>query len=189
MIILMKGILILIFSAIAMLGLITGNPKLPDNIRSIYDFKVLALNGSEIDFAAFKGKKILIVNTASHCGYTKQYDGLEKLYQKYKDRLIVIGFPCNDFLFQEPGNAEEIASFCKLNYGVTFPLAKKITVKGRKTAPLYIWLMNKKYNHLKDSKIKWNFQKYLINENGALTDVFDPDIEPLSDEITKAVER
>src|SRR5262249_600564 len=112
---------------------------------SIYEFKVTALDGSVLDFAQFKGKKILILNTASKCKFTTQYDALQKLYERYKGKLVIVGFPANNFLFEEPGGNEKIAAFCKENYGVTFPMAAKISVKGRKMAPIYRWLTEKKY--------------------------------------------
>src|ERR1017187_8756407 len=123
--------------------------------KSIYDFKVTALDGTTIDFSQFRGKKILIVNTASKCGFTPQYEALQKLSEKYKDKLVVVGFPENNFLFQEPGSNEKIAAFCKIKYGVTFPMAAKISVKGRNMAPIYQWLTQKEYNGYKDSKVKW----------------------------------
>ena len=156
--------------------------------KSVYDFKVEALDGGTIDLSAYRGKKILIVNTASKCGYTPQYAGLEKLYEKYKDKLVIIGFPSNNFMFQEPGDAKKIREFCTANYGVTFPMAAKIDVKGKDKHPLYIWLTEKKYNHFSDNSVKWNFQKYLIDEKGNLIDVFAPGTEPESDEIIKAIE-
>ena len=161
----------------------------PQNIpKSIYDFKVTALDGSTIDFSQFKGKRILIVNTASKCGFTPQYEALEKLSEKYKNKLVIVGFPSNNFLFQEPGSNEKIATFCKENYGVTFPMAAKISVKGRSMAPIYHWLTEKQYNKYRDSKVKWNFQKYLINENGELIKIFSPNTTPDSPEVITAIE-
>ena len=151
---------------------------------SIYDFKVEALDGSTIDFAAFKGKKILIVNTASACGYTPQYEGLEALYKKYQDKLVIVGFPANNFGGQEPGSNSEIKEFCKKNYGVSFPMAAKISVKGDDTAPIYKWLCNKTQNGVLDAEIKWNFNKFLLDENGILITKFDSGVKPLSDELT-----
>ncbi len=151
--------------------------------KSIYEFQVAGLTGDTINFADFKGKKILIVNTASKCGNTPQYEDLEKLYKQYKDRLVIVGFPANNFMWQEPGNNQEIAEFCQKNYGVTFPMAAKISVKGKDMAPIYRWLTRQKFNHYKDSDVKWNFQKYLINEEGNLIAVFDPKTLPLSDEV------
>ncbi|MBP6625631.1 MAG: glutathione peroxidase [Chitinophagaceae bacterium] len=165
-------------------------PKALDaQIKSIYDFKVDALEGGSIDLAAYKGKKILIVNTASKCGYTPQYEGLEKLYEKYKNNLVVIGFPANNFMFQEPGENAEIKTFCQKNYGVTFPMAAKISVKGKKMHPLYVWLTQKKYNQFSDNSVKWNFQKYLIDEKGNLVGVFAPGVDPMSEEIIKAINK
>lgn len=158
--------------------------ELDAQTKSIYDFKVTSLDGGTIDFAKYKGKKILIVNTASKCGYTPQYEGLEKLYEQHKDNLVIIGFPANNFLYQEPGNDQDIKSFCQKNYGVSFPMASKIDVKGKKMHPLYVWLTQKKYNNYSDNSVKWNFQKYLIDEKGNLIDVFAPGVEPLSTEIT-----
>ena len=151
---------------------------------SIYDFKVEALDGSTIDFSKYKGKKILVVNTASKCGYTKQYEGLEKLYEQYKDKLVIVGFPANNFGGQEPGTNTEIGEFCKKNYGVTFPMAAKISVKGDDTAPIYKWLCSKAENGVLDAEIKWNFGKFLLDENGSLISYFPSKVEPMSEEIT-----
>ena len=156
---------------------------------SIYDFKVTGLMGGHIDFAKYKGKKILIVNTASKCGNTPQYADLEALYKKYKNTLVIIGFPANDFGKQEPGSNLEIAEFCQKNYSVSFPMAEKITVKGDDMAPIYQWLTEKKYNNFQDSEVKWNFQKYLINEKGQLVAVFDPRTKPNSPEVIAAIEK
>ena len=155
--------------------------------KSIYDFKVTALDGSVIDFSKFRGKKILIVNTASKCGFTPQYEALEKVYEQHKDNMVIVGFPANNFMFQEPGSNEKIAEFCKKNYGVTFPMAAKISVKGNDMAPIYHWLTEKQYNGYMDTEIKWNFQKYLINEKGQLVDVFYSKTTPDSPEITAAI--
>lgn len=163
-------------------------PKLNAQIpTSIYEFKVQALDGSTIDFANFRGKMILIVNTASRCGYTKQYEELEELYEKYKDKLVIVGFPANDFMSQEPGSNEEIASFCKKNYGVTFPMAEKISVKGKEMAPIYQWLTDKRYNGVESSSVKWNFQKYLLDKEGNLIQSFSPSTKPMSEEILSKI--
>jgi glutathione peroxidase len=165
-------------------------PKPQSDIpKSIYDFKVTALDGTTIDFSQFKGKKILIVNTASKCGFTPQYAALEKLYEKYKDKLVIIGFPANNFFRQEPGDNEKIATFCQKNYGVTFPMAAKISVKGKSMAPVYHWLTEKRYNAYQDSKVKWNFQKYLINEKGELIHIFYSATTPDSHEVIAAIEK
>jgi len=154
---------------------------------SIYDFKVTSVDGGIIDFSAFRGRKILIVNTASYCGFTPQYAGLESLYQQHKDKLVVVGFPCNNFMFQEPGTNKMIADFCSRNYNVTFPMAAKISVKGRLKAPIYRWLTEKRYNGYGDSEVKWNFQKYLINEQGKLTHIFSHKASPLEKEIVDVI--
>lgn len=152
--------------------------------KSIYDYKATDINGKTFDFSTLKGKKIIIVNTASKCGYTGQYDGLEKLYKEYgKDGLVIIGFPTNDFNGQEPGTNAEIASFCKLNYGVTFPMMEKITVKGDDMNPIYRFLTQKDQNGFEDSKVMWNFQKYLINRDGQLEKVLMSKVEPNDPEI------
>lgn len=157
--------------------------------KSIYDFKVAGLEGGTIDFSKFRGKKILIVNTASECGNTPQYADLEKLHEKYKDKLVIVGFPANDFGAQEPGSNQEIATFCKKNYRVKFPMAAKISVKGDEKAPIYQWLTEKKYNGYMDSDVKWNFQKYLINEKGELVAIFAHRTNPSSEEVTAAIEK
>ena len=156
---------------------------------TIYEFKVQALDGSTIDFSKFKGKKILIVNTASKCGYTPQYEALEKLYEKYREKLVLVGFPANNFGAQEPGTNAEIATFCKKNYGVSFIMAAKVSVKGADMAPIYHWLTEKSKNGFQDSEVKWNFQKYIINEAGQLTNVFPSAIKPDSKEIIEAIEK
>ncbi len=168
---------------------------------SIYDFKMPGLDGNQIDFSAYKGKKIMIVNTASKCGNTPQYKDLETLFVKYKDKLVVIGFPANNFGEQEPGTNSDIKEFCTKNYGVTFPMAEKISVRGDDTDPLYKWLVEqskelakklpaesskdftwKKY--LQDPVI-WNFTKFLVDENGNLIAVFHNKVNPMSEEVTK----
>lgn len=164
----------------------SARPHIP---ASIYDFSVTSLDGQTIHFAKYRGKKILIVNTASKCGNTPQYAGLEKLYKKYKGKLVIVGFPANNFGAQEPGSNKEIAAFCQKNYSVSFPMAAKISVKGDDMAPIYQWLTQKKYNGYEDSEIKWNFQKYLINEKGQLVAVFDPKVQPESEEIRAAIEK
>jgi len=156
--------------------------------QSFYSLKAVANNGSEIRFDGFKGKKVLIVNTASECGYTPQYDELQKLYETFKDKLVVIGFPANDFGEQEKGNDGEIAQFCKLNYGVDFPLAAKSTVvRGESQNKVFEWLCNKQENGWNDQQPTWNFSKYLVNEEGILTHYFDPSVSPLSQEVEGAI--
>ncbi|HUH51662.1 MAG TPA: glutathione peroxidase [Flavobacterium sp.] len=156
---------------------------------TIYGFKVIDLNGDTFDFAALKGKKILVVNTASKCGLTPQYKDLQALYDKYKDQnFIIVGFPANDFMSQEPGPDQEIAEFCEMNYGVTFPMMSKISVKGKDIAPIYKFLTQESQNGYADSEVEWNFQKYLINEKGQLEKVVGPRILPTDDEIIKWIE-
>ena len=155
-----------------------------NEMTSIHTFKVEALDGTTINFADFKGKKILIVNTASECGYTPQYKELEALYQKFKDKLVIVGFPANNFGGQEPGTNTEIKAFCQQNYGVTFPMAAKISVKGDDAAPIYQWLCNKTENGVLDAEIKWNFNKFLLDENGNMIAYFPSKVTPMSEQIT-----
>jgi glutathione peroxidase len=150
---------------------------------SIHTFKVTALDGGSIDFSTFKGKKILVVNTASECGYTRQYEGLQKLFEAQKDKLVIVGFPANNFGGQEPGSNTEIGEFCKKNYGVNFPMAAKISVKGDDQAAIYKWLCNKAENGVLDAKVGWNFGKFLLNEDGHLMQYFASNVEPMSEEI------
>ena len=160
------------------------NTVTTDTTKNIHGFKVEALDGTTIDFASFKGKKILIVNTASECGYTPQYKDLEKLYETYKDKLVVIGFPANNFGGQEPGTNSEIKTFCTKNYGVSFPMAAKVSVKGEDMAPIYQWLTQKSKNGVLDAEIKWNFNKFLVDENGHMMYKFESRVTPMSEEIT-----
>jgi glutathione peroxidase len=154
----------------------TGDP-------SIHRFKVKSIEGSTIDFASFKGKKILVVNTASECGYTPQYEDLQKLYDQYKSKLVIVGFPANNFGGQEPGSDTEIRAFCKARYGVSFPLASKVSVKGNDMAPIYKWLTSKSENGVLDASISWNFNKFLLDENGKMLAYFPSKVKPMSDEI------
>lgn len=151
--------------------------------KNIYDIELKTLQGGIFDWNSCRGKKILIVNTASECGFTKQYKELQELYELYKDKLEIIGVPCNQFGKQEPGNAEDIQEFCELNFGVTFPLTEKLKVKGDDKHPLYTWLTCKKHNGVKSSSVKWNFQKYLLDENGNLIDFFYSITKPMSKKI------
>ena len=162
-----------------------GFSKNKAQAKSIHSFKVEALDGSTIDFSKFKGKKILVVNTASECGFTPQYADLEKLYETYINKLVIVGFPANNFGGQEPGANHEIATFCQKNYGVTFPMAAKISVKGGDIAPIYKFLTQKKENGVKDTEVKWNFTKILLDEKGHILDSFESKITPMSESITK----
>jgi len=176
-------------AAVAYYLFTNGNVEVDMALKSatIHEFKVNGLDGSTINFAKFKGKKILVVNTASKCGFTPQYEGLERLYNKFNDKLVIIGFPSNDFLDQEPGKDAEIAAFCQRNYGVTFPMAAKIDVKGKRQAPIYQWLTNKSLNGVESSAVLWNFQKYLIDENGKLIKHFSPKTDPEANEIISLI--
>lgn len=151
--------------------------------QSIHGFKVKSIDGGIIDFAKFKGKKILVVNTASKCGYTPQYESLQKVYTQYKDQLVIIGFPCNQFGGQEAGTNEEIVAFCQKNYGVSFPLADKVEVKGANAAEIYQWLTQKTKNGVLDASIGWNFNKFLLDENGKMIAYFPSNVKPESEAI------
>ena len=152
--------------------------------QTIYQFKVEDLSGKTFDFSTLKGKKIMIVNTASKCGLTPQYKDLEAIYQQYKDKgFVIVGFPANNFASQEPGTNEEIATFCQLNYGVTFPMMSKISVKGKDMHAVYQFLTQKSKNGLEDSEVGWNFQKYLLNEKGELEKVISPRTLPTDPEV------
>lgn len=153
-------------------------------LGSIYDFKIPGLDG-EIDFSKFKGKKIMIVNTASQCGNTPQYKDLEALYEKYKDKLVIVGFPANNFMGQEPGSNADIKKFCTKEYGVTFPMAEKISVKGDDAAPIYKYLSEQAAAKGLADPVKWNFGKFLLDENGNLVATFSPRTQPMSEEILK----
>ncbi len=154
---------------------------------SLYDFKAKSIDGKPADFSKYKGKKILIVNTASKCGHTPQYEGLEKLYEKYKDHLVIIGFPANNFGEQEPGTNEEIKSFCTKNYGVTFPMMEKVSVKGDDIDPIFKWLTTQS-NPDFTGEIHWNFEKFLLDENGTLIHRFRTKVEPTDELLIKAIE-
>ena len=147
--------------------------------ETIYSFKVKDLNGKEFDFASLKGKKIMIVNTASKCGLTPQYKDLEAIFEKYKEKnFVIVGFPANNFASQEPGTNKEIGEFCQRNYGVTFPMMEKVSVKDADMCEVYKFLTQKSKNGLQDSEVEWNFQKYLINEKGELEKVISPQVLP-----------
>lgn len=158
--------------------------------KSFYDFKVQDIDGKEFDLSSLKGKKVLVVNTASKCGYTPQYEQLESIYRNYgNDKFTVIAFPANNFGNQEPGSDAEVEEFCKKNYGVSFPIMSKISVKGNDMHPLYKWLTSKKENGVMDSEVKWNFQKYLIDENGKLVDVYESKVKPDDEKIVSWIKK
>ena len=171
-----------LFSIFA-IGILSAFTVLP--ISSIHQFKVKSIDGGIIDFSKFKGMKILVVNVASQCGYTRQYAGLEKLYESHKEKLVIVGFPANNFGSQEPGTDPEIVQFCKARFGVTFPMASKISVKGNDVAPIYQWLTSREKNGVLDATIGWNFNKFLLDENGKLLAYFPSNTEPDSEEIVK----
>lgn len=165
------------------------NKNFKNKKMSIHEFKVESINGDEFDFSNLKGKKIMVVNTASKCGLTPQYEQLEALYQEYKDRnFVIIGFPSNDFMGQEPGTNEEIVTFCKKNYGVSFPLMSKVKVKGKDKCDIYSFLTSKTKNGLEDNKVQWNFQKYLLDEEGYLVKVISPRMTPDDPQISAWIE-
>jgi glutathione peroxidase len=153
-------------------------------MKTLHDFKVTAIDGKEFDMASLKGKKVMIVNTASECGFTPQYADLQKLYETYGgEKFTIIAFPANNFGGQEPGSNEEIASFCRKNYGVTFPVMSKISVKGDDEHPLYQWLTTKELNGVSDNEVKWNFTKFLIDENGKLVKMLSYKEDPMSETV------
>ena len=186
-----------VYPAFTWWGRLTGksskvltNESLNKPSQSLYDLAFTLNSGSSTPLSTYKGKKILIVNTASDCGYTDQYDDLQKLYEQNKDRLVIIGFPANDFKEQEKGSDEEIEQFCRLNYGVTFPLAKKSSVvEGPDQNPVFKWLTDKNRNGWTNKKPSWNFSKYLVNEQGILVNYFDPSISPTGKEVTEAIKK
>ena len=153
-------------------------------VKSIYTIKIKSIDSEDIDLAQYKGKKILFVNVASKCGFTPQYTELQQLHEKYKDQLVIIGIPCNQFMNQEPGSNDEIVEFCQKNYGVSFLMTEKVDVKGSNQHALYKWLTSKEMNGSTDSKVKWNFQKYLVNESGELVEMFASNVKPMDAQIT-----
>lgn len=180
--------IIVVFTLFCSVPLISQTTPAMQN-NSIHKFKVTSLSGDEIDFSNFKGKKILIVNTASKCGYTPQYEGLESLYEEHKDNLVIVGFPANNFGAQEPGSNDEISAFCQQNYGVSFPMAAKVSVKGQDIAPIFNWLTSKAENGVMDVDVKWNFTKFLLDENGQLIASFESKVKPQSEEILVLLEK
>jgi glutathione peroxidase len=170
----------LLFVSITSCSQIKKNPNM-----SLYSIEINSLEGNPINLNDYKGKHILFVNVASECGFTGQYEDLQKLYETYQDKFMVIGVPCNQFGSQEPGSADQIQSFCSKNYGVTFLMTEKIDVKGDNKHPLYKWLTEKELNGMKSTSVKWNFQKYLVDSEGAFVDYFYSITKPLSSKITR----
>lgn len=193
----MKKIFILASLSVMLAAYLIAKPILSgttlentDNVApmaSFYDFKMRSINGEEVDFKTFKGKKVLVVNVASKCGYTPQYADLQQLHEKYGDKVVILGFPANNFGGQEPGSNAEIAAFCEENYGVTFAMFEKISVKGVDQHPLYRWLSDKSMNGWNDQAPTWNFCKYLINEEGKLVKFFPSNVKPTSEQFLKEI--
>jgi glutathione peroxidase len=188
--------LLIVFAVIAFACTSSVQKQNPQNItsldqlimqKSIYDFKMKDINGEEVDFSQFKGKKLLLVNVASKCGYTPQYEDLQKLHEMHGDKVLIIGFPANNFGGQEPGSNDEIKQFCSENYGVTFTMMDKVSVKGADKDPLYRWLSDKDLNGWNDKEPSWNFCKYFINEKGELVKFFPSSVKPTDEEILKLV--
>lgn len=192
----MKKITFAIFTLFtSLLSCAQGGNKKPnlnsnETMKSFYDFKVKTIDGAEFDLAQLKGKKVMVVNTASKCGLTPQYEKLEKLYKEYGgDKFVIIGFPANNFLGQEPGSNKEIAEFCQKNYGVTFPMMEKISVKGKDQHELYQWLTNKSLNGVSDASVSWNFHKFLIDENGKWVKSINAQTDPMDKEIIEWIKK
>jgi glutathione peroxidase len=186
-------ILVIIFAAISYSFIYLKRQQRIENDlllspKSFYDLKIKDIDGKEIDFSSFKGKKVMCVNVASFCGNTPEYANLEKLHQKYKDKLVVIGFPCNQFGAQEPGTPADIKTFCSTKYNITFPLTEKIDVKGSNQNDVYAWLTKKALNTKEDSEVRWNFQKYLVDEHGNLIGHYAPKMDPMDSTIISAIE-
>ncbi len=186
----MKIIALILILAVMGLTLVSAvkrnaSPKGLESVpKSFFDLSIAGIEGDTLNMSDFKGKYVLCVNVASKCGFTPQYKPLQELYEKYQDKLVVIGFPCNQFMMQEPGSEAEIASFCERNYGVTFPMTEKIDVKGSNQHPIYSWLTNKELNGVDDAKVGWNFNKFLISPEGQWLAHFSSNVDPLSEEIT-----
>lgn len=183
----MKPLLILTLSVFS-LAFIEPMKTSSDVPASFYEFSLNSIDGKPVSFSQFKGKKVLLVNVASQCGFTPQYEGLQELHEKYGDKVVVLGFPANNFGGQEPGSNEEIATFCESNYGISFPMFEKISVKGLDKHPLYRWLSDSKLNGWNDQEPSWNFCKYLVDENGELVKFFPSSTKPMSAELIKAIE-
>ena len=185
------GLLVLALSSAAAFSMRSRwqKPSKPigTNTMSFYDLTINAIDGKVMNMADYKGKYVLCVNVASKCGYTPQYEDLEKLYEQYQGKLVVVGFPCNQFLGQEPGTSEEIVSFCQKNYGVTFPLTEKIDVKGKNQHGIYQWLTQKSLNGVADGNVKWNFHKFLISPEGEWLAEFPSGVKPLDAELTSLI--
>jgi glutathione peroxidase len=193
----MKKIIILSSLSLVLVAYLVAKPILSgktlanindtEPMASFYDFSMRSINGEEIDFASFKGKKLLLVNVASKCGYTPQYKDLQALHEKYGDKVVILGFPANNFGGQEPGSNEEIAAFCEDTFGVSFTMFEKISVKGVDQHPLYRWLSDKSLNGWNDQAPSWNFCKYLIDENGKLVKFYPSSVNPMGADLLKDI--
>lgn len=181
----MKIFLYLSIAGLVCIASVLKDDEKMEKGKSIHSYSFVSLNGDTIKLNTFKGKKILFVNVASKCGFTPQYEGLQELHDKYKDKLVVLGFPCNQFGEQEKGSSDEIQSFCKKNYGVEFLISEKIDVKGANQHPIYKWLTSKELNGKNSTSVKWNFQKYLVDEDGVWIDYWYSMTKPKSSKITK----
>ncbi|MEJ6582507.1 MAG: glutathione peroxidase [Crocinitomicaceae bacterium] len=173
----MKKILLILITVMTAIGTKAQS-------KDIYDYSFMDINGNEVSISSFKGKKIMFVNVASKCGFTPQYEELQEVHEKYGDKVVIIGFPCNQFGGQEPGTEEEIQSFCQKNYGVEFLMASKVDVKGSDQNPIYTWLTSEEKNGVESSKVMWNFQKYIVDENGMYIAHFKSGVKPTDAEIT-----
>ena len=187
------AIILFVCAAIFSAGLLmpaNGDSNAGEPMASIHGFTLKNIDGKDVSLGEYKGKVLMLVNVASKCGLTPQYEGLQKIYSKYKDRgLVILGFPANNFMGQEPGTEEEIKNFCSLNYNVTFPLFSKISVKGDDIHPLYKFLTDKETNPEFGGEIKWNFNKFLVDKNGRVIARFEPRVKPESDEVMQAIEK
>ena len=181
----MRLLIVMVVVAITIFSIQSKSQSKIIQSMSLYNIEINSIDGSPIHLNEYKGKHLLFVNVASECGFTGQYEDLQKLFDTYQDRLMVIGVPCNQFGSQEPGSSDEIQSFCKKNYGVTFLMTEKVDVKGDTQHPLYQWLTKKDLNGVKSTSVKWNFQKYLIDGNGQFVDYFYSITKPLSSKITR----
>ncbi|MFY0672073.1 MAG: glutathione peroxidase [Bacteroidia bacterium] len=172
-------------AAVTLISAFSINPEFKEKMSSnIYDYTIGSIDGEELKLSEYKGKKLLLVNVASECGFTKQYKDLQELHEKFGEKVTIIGFPCNQFGGQEPGTETEIKAFCEKNFGVTFQLTEKIDVKGKEQHPIYKWLTSQELNGKENSSVKWNFHKYLIDENGNYVEAFSSSVNPMSDKIT-----
>lgn len=179
------GQIALVLCVVLLTSAASEKKSLESMSTNLYEYSIVSIDGNETPLSSFKGKKILFVNTASECGFTPQYKGLQELHEAYGEKVTLIGLPCNQFGKQEPGTEAEIKGFCEKNYGVSFLMTQKIDVKGDNQHPLYTWLTSKELNGVKNSSVKWNFQKYLVDENGALLDVFGSTTKPMDESILK----